>query len=676
MAGLLDFFSGSSTPGMYNSGGGFDAATLIPLLSAAAGANQFGASRLPITNGQVMAGAINGYVNGLKAQQEMRAAQLQNEMGGLTLQGYQKLQAMNGGGAPTAQAGILGATQPQQSSGGLLSNIGHLFGLGGNSPSASATGNPAADADGVFHTLVNSAPGTTMKLPGIGGAYSNTATTIGPNGEGADGGGPELPLSAAPGQQTPLQAHANGFDVGAPNPGLMRNSSQPQPLFSLPALMGQYRIMAATPGMQQGASQILSLIEKGLPEGAQINTDGSLSARPGYNKFVTDKAMGEKGFVPGPNGTYAPAPGGEADPRYQQQLAGSKEAGAYPYKLALETNKPYALRGPGASLIQGGRVVAQNPYQVESVDAQGHPYTSFILPPVGGNGGLLSGATVPNARPGLMSGGAPAPANGLASNVPLAFPAAAGNQPAPAASAGGPNISVAPNGMPVIQKGLSPLEESSAKERGNKLETFGEQLDKDAEAAQQNNFLLDNMRRESTTWNLGKFADVKNNALAYLQGFANTFGIPTTGMDQRIGDFQAFNKSGIELVRQAVRQTSARAAYQEFQIIAGALPNAEMSPKAFSQIADQMQGVGDYRIAMQSAAQSWRSTHNGTLDGFQQAWNQSITPAAFLVHRMSGDDLATMTANLQKTAEGRGTLAKLQQEIATAQHLGLFNDTQ
>ena len=168
----------------------------------------------------------------------------------------------------------------------------------------------------------------------------------------------------------------------------------------------------------------------------------------------------------------------------------------------------------------------------------------------------------------------------------------------------------------------------------------------------------------------------KATRLPIWQGFANTFNIPTTGIDQRIGDFQAFNKSGVELVRQAVRQTSARAAYQEFQIIAGALPNAEMSPKAFLQIADQMQGVNDYRIAMQGAAQTWRNTHNGTLDGFQQAWNQSITPSAFLVHRMSGEDLSTLTANLQKTAEGRGTLGKLQQEIATANHLGLFNDAQ
>jgi hypothetical protein len=437
-------------------------------------------------------------------------------------------------------------------------------------------------------------------------------------------------------------------------------------MIDLPTIYRRAQMLSTFPAGQQLATSYLQMIQKGLPEGAQLKSDGSIQARTGYSKFVTDKAMAEKGFVPGPNGTYAPASGGPADLGYIGSAEAAKEWGGYGPKLALETNKPYALRGPGASLIQGGRVVAQNPYQVESVDAQGHPYTSFILPPVGGNGGLISGATVPNGGPRASSvagGGAPS-ANPTAAN------------PSSAAPAGGPNITVGANGMPVIQKGLSPLEHSSAEARGTKLEAFGEQLDKDAESAQQNNFLLDNMRRESQTWQLGKFADVKNNALAYLQGFANTFSIPTTGLDQRVGDFQSFNKSGVELVRQAVRQTSARAAYQEFQIIAGALPNAEMSPKAFSQIADQMQGVNDYRIAMQSAAQTWRGTHNGTLDGFQQAWNQSITPAAFLVHRMSGEDLTTMTANLQKTAEGRATIANLQREIATAQQLGLFNDAQ
>jgi hypothetical protein len=686
--GLLD--------GGASSGGGFDTSALLPWLSAIAAAGAANppqaASRLPLAQPSLayqLSQAAGGYAKGLDAQQQLRAAQIQNQLGGLTLQGYQRLQGMNGG-PPTANAaisnGILSGSSPVANNASpptgssFLDRLGNLLGFGGSS-----TGNPAADAHGVGATLAASPAGTTAMLPGTHGILS-PHTTVAGDGSIPDGG-TTLPLTAMPSQRSSIDAVANGFAPSmldgtnaspAPSvPGPVTGAATPsasRPLFDLGNLMQQYRVMAATPGMSQQASQILSLIEKGLPEGAQINADGSISARSGYNKFVTDKAMGDKGFTPVANGGYAPASGGPADLGYIGQAESAKEWGGYAPKLALEINKPYALRGPGSSLIQGGRVVAQNPMGVEGVDSAGHPYTSFLLPPIGGgNNGLLSGGSVSAGGGGILSGNPTAP--GIAgSNVPLAFRAAAG-QPQ-TASAGGPNITVGANGMPTIQKGLSPLEESSAKERGNALELYGKDLDTLAQGGVNNNFLVDQMRRESQTWQQGKFADFKNDALAYLESAGKTLGVDTTGLSQRVGDFQSFNKNAMELVRQSVRQTSSRAAVQEFTLIQQALPNAEMTARGFGQIADQLQGLNDYHIAAQSAAQQWRSTHNGTLDNFESAWNQAITPAAFLVHRMSGDDLATMAGTLQRTPEGRATLGKIQQEITTAQKLGLFGDGQ
>ena len=107
-------------------------------------------------------------------------------------------------------------------------------------------------------------------------------------------------------------------------------------------------------------------------------------------------------------------------------------------------------------------------------------------------------------------------------------------------------------------------------------------------------------------------------------------------------------------------------------MIQQALPNPEMTQNGFGKIADQFQAVNDMHVAKQELAQQWRSSHSGTLDGFEAAFNESISPSAFLAHRMSAPDLAAMAANLQKTPEGRTALAHLQRELQVGQQLGIF----
>lgn len=648
MAGLLDSNNNGSS--------GFDTTNLVPVLSMlAAVGNAPGiapqpASRLPLARPNpvnILGNSAAGLANGLAAQQQLRALQNQNAIGSMNVAGFRALQNSLGGA-------------PQQSASGAAFTA--------NAPTGDAS-NPSSSQGFLSRLLFGSNTPSTGAAPAGGGLLSPStsaaSTVAAPTAAPSPGGG--------------LLAPSSGAASAAPSASASSSQSA-APLIDLSSLYRRAQVLSTFPAGQPLAQQYLSLIEKGLPEGAQIMSDGSIQARPGYNKFVTDKAMGEKGFVPQSNGTYAPVTGGPADLNYIGNAEAAREWGGYAPKLALEVNKPYALRGPGSSLIMNGRVIAQNPYAVDAIDTAGHTYRTFVNPPVvtaGGGGPVPAG---PSGTSGTSVGG-PQLSRENAQNIDVFMRrqgfggGAAPTAPAPA-NPNAPNITYGANGMPVVQTGLSPLEHSSAESRGKELENFSAQIDKDAELAQQNNFLLDNMRRESQTWNMGKFADVKNDALAYYQGFANTFGIDTTGVDKRIGDFQAFQKASVELVRQAVRQTSARAAYQEFQIIAGALPNAEMSRGAFGQIADQMQGLNDYRIAMQRAAQAWRSSHNGTLDGFQSAWNQSITPTAFMVHRMSGQDFTGLAANLQKTAEGRAELAKLQTQIQTAQRLGLFDEAQ
>src|SRR6185437_14040714 len=97
--GVLD---PNNNAGLLNGGdGSFDYSRLIPLLSLAAGAGAASApSRLPVTNGMVISSAADGFLKGVQAQQQYQAAKNQLALSNLTLQGYQRLQAMNGGGPP------------------------------------------------------------------------------------------------------------------------------------------------------------------------------------------------------------------------------------------------------------------------------------------------------------------------------------------------------------------------------------------------------------------------------------------------------------------------------------------------------------------------------------------------------------------------------------------------
>ncbi|MDE2096501.1 MAG: hypothetical protein KGL39_04585 [Patescibacteria group bacterium] len=62
------------------------------------------------------------------------------------------------------------------------------------------------------------------------------------------------------------------------------------PLFNVADLMQQYRIAATTPGMEGIASQLLSMVEKGTPEGQYMDTSGGIHWRPGAVQNAADMA--------------------------------------------------------------------------------------------------------------------------------------------------------------------------------------------------------------------------------------------------------------------------------------------------------------------------------------------------------------------------------------------------
>ena len=154
---------------------------------------------------------------------------------------------------------------------------------------------------------------------------------------------------------------------------------------------------------------------------------------------------------------------------------------------------------------------------------------------------------------------------------------------------------------------------------------------------------------------MGRWADIQGTARAVLdsmgQGYNAMTGTQTYTPSQALGDWQAFNKNAMELVRTAVKDTSSRAAVQEFQLIQKALPTDTMAPQSFAIIKAQMQGVNDWYQARSLAASQMLPT--ATPEAFKADWDNNISPYAFAIQRMDQAQLATLHTKMMASAAGK-----------------------
>lgn len=230
------------------------------------------------------------------------------------------------------------------------------------------------------------------------------------------------------------------------------------------------------------------------------------------------------------------------------------------------------------------------------------------------------------------------------------------------------------------QSQLSPTTTHYQEARGKDLAAYEEKVGTEADAARQSNFLFDQMRNESQSWDMGKFAPVEGNARGWLKAVGQSLGIATPGLDEKLADYEAFNKNAMKLTQEAVRATSARAAVQEFTMIQQALPAATTSARGFGRIVDQLQSVNDFRDARQAALAKWKESH-ATPEGFDVHFNSQMSPATFLLRRMEAtpegqQEFTNLMANLSKTTEGRARVQKLMKSYAYAKENGFFGEQQ
>jgi hypothetical protein len=472
---------------------------------------------------------------------------------------------------------------------------------------------------------------------------------------------PTAALSAQPRPNVPINAQSPQSAVAAAQPPQPQPGTTPGP-FEIPqeVWVGTMAPTKRQAGVMSGVYGMM-----GDQNNANFYRDYAMKTEPGFQ------------LTPGYGETYIP--NSSADPRYKGQVAGSEARAQVQPHIDEAWGKPMETR-PGNVIVRPstGTPIYQNPVAVERIDSSGRKYTDYVTP------GMVSGQGAQPPAPAFGGGGAPvAPVAPIAPRapLPLAFRPQAPGQAAPPASVAGPPPAAAGGNAPVASylSALSPGEMKEQEARGTELGQLATHIDEQATSARQTNFLFDQMRQESNAWAMGKFADVKNDALAYAHGFAKTFGFDTskngTGpfadLDDRVGDFQSFVKNAGQLARAATKEVSSRAAFQELTFINNTLPSPEMSAGGFQRVADQMQSVNDYALGRQAAAVQWKAGH-GTLEGFDASFNQSVSPGAYLLHRMSVPDAQQFFTIANQTDSGRAMVGRLVQQMKYATANKLF----
>ncbi len=231
-------------------------------------------------------------------------------------------------------------------------------------------------------------------------------------------------------------------------------------------------------------------------------------------------------------------------------------------------------------------------------------------------------------------------------------------------------------GQTSVPAGLPPAEKNYQKKRGTELADQETKIEEEASNAKGDNFLIDQMRRESQSWDMGKFAPIEASARSYLQAIGTKFGVQMPELEKKLGDYQAFQKNAGQLVRAAVREVSARAAVQEYQMIQDSMPSATSSARGFHQVVDQMQSVADFKLAKQAALAQWKETHPSP-EGFLIDFNSKVTPSAFFLKRLEQtpegqQELQGMVDNMQKSPTGRAMLGRMMRGYEHADRSGLF----
>jgi hypothetical protein len=174
------------------------------------------------------------------------------------------------------------------------------------------------------------------------------------------------------------------------------------------------------------------------------------------------------------------------------------------------------------------------------------------------------------------------------------------------------------------------------------------------------------MKNEVGNFTMGPFAQ-------HAQDIARWWRYMDPGATTQVASYEDFVKNSGSLLRQAVHDVSSRAAVQEYNLIGETLPAPDMSQTGLTRVANEMMGINDYRAAKALAQQQWEQAHGGigNVSGFETAFQNQLTPYAFMVARMAPSDLQTMMSKLQQSKAGQLQLQKLIGQLQYIKSSGL-----
>jgi hypothetical protein len=299
--------------------------------------------------------------------------------------------------------------------------------------------------------------------------------------------------------------------------------------------------------------------------------------------------------------------------------------------------------GTVAGAQAGGKLpaeIAQEQYKPQQV-APGH---ALVIPQFPGGYPAPGGAPVqaPSVGGGLAAGGA----------ISQGAPAGATPQGA--------------SGVPgTVIPGLTPAEMSEQEKRGAHVEEQAQENIDMAANAQRQNALMDRMKADVGNFPQGPLGPATSTMNSYLRYF------DPEGKQQPVATAEEFNKNAGIILRQAVHDTSSRAAVQEYRLIGNTLPAQENSPMGTIRVLNEFQGLNDYVIAKTQAQGIWRQTHNGSVRDFETDWQSRVTPDAFMMYRMTPQDRQSTIQQLQQTPGGRSTLNTLAGQMQYLKSSGL-----
>lgn len=206
--------------------------------------------------------------------------------------------------------------------------------------------------------------------------------------------------------------------------------------------------------------------------------------------------------------------------------------------------------------------------------------------------------------------------------------------------------------------------EETAKEQAEAEQKQRQKVIDDANVAQKSQATLVTMQNEIPNFTQGPFS-------AHVQAASEYLRLINPSYNGQVASYEDFVKNGGALIRQTVKEVSSRAAAQEFNVIAQSLPNPDMSPMGMRRVTNEMMGINDFTQAKAQAQQAWEQQHNGQVHGFETAFQNQVSPYAYIVARMDPTDRKNMYIQLQQTDAGRTQLAKIGQQLQYIKSSGL-----